>query len=242
MLGSNPVRSRSEYDKDHLRVQEVFATIQGEGPYAGTPAIFLRLAGCNLRCTFCDTDFESGFNNRVKHIEAARMIYDAMGENMIRLVVITGGEPLLQHLGPLVRDLSNSGVVSHVQVETAGTVWDESITQHVSSRFLSLVCSPKTGSVHPMIDLYCKHWKYIVKDREAHDHGFPIARTQYSNGPISGRPIPMFKPRGKGNTIYLQPCDEGAPETQRNVQAAIDRCMRYGHNLCLQQHKLIGLP
>lgn len=239
MLGSNPVRSRSEYDKLHLRVQEVFATIQGEGPFAGTPAIFLRLAGCNLRCTFCDTDFESGFNNLVTHNEVARMIYDAMGENMIRLVVITGGEPLLQHLGPLLRELSNSGVVNHVQVETAGTVWDESITQALASRFLSLVCSPKTGRVHPMIDLYCKHWKYIVKDREKYQDGIPIANTQHSEG---AAPIKLHRPSGKGNTIYLQPCDEGAPETQRNVKAAIHRSLQFGYNLCLQQHKLVGLP
>jgi len=59
MFGTNPLSKPIESDGLYLEVQDIFSTIQGEGPFAGKPAVFLRLAGCNLRCFFCDTDFES---------------------------------------------------------------------------------------------------------------------------------------------------------------------------------------
>ena len=59
MFGKNPIRKAIFDNADFYEVQEIFLTIQGEGPYAGTPAIFIRLGGCNLACNFCDTEFES---------------------------------------------------------------------------------------------------------------------------------------------------------------------------------------
>ena len=81
------------------RVKEIFYTLQGEGANAGTPATFIRFAGCNLWsgrekdrkkavCQFCDTDFVGGKNYSLDDLIAS--LYPA------RLVVLTGGEPLLQ--------------------------------------------------------------------------------------------------------------------------------------------------
>jgi organic radical activating enzyme len=58
MRGNNPIRPPEQGDGMILQVKSIFATIQGEGPNVGTPAVFIRLGGCNLACEFCDTSFE----------------------------------------------------------------------------------------------------------------------------------------------------------------------------------------
>ena len=73
-----------------MRVNEIFYSIQGEGRYTGTPAIFIRLAGCNLRCDFCDTEHQP--YQDLTEEEIMRQIADFPTSH----VVITGGEPMLQ--------------------------------------------------------------------------------------------------------------------------------------------------
>ncbi len=77
---------------NHLRVNEIFKSIQGESTYAGTPCVFVRLTGCNLRCSYCDTTYayEEGIDMSVNEI--INKIEDYSCKN----VCITGGEPLLQ--------------------------------------------------------------------------------------------------------------------------------------------------
>ena len=59
MFGKNPKRPSIVSDGNSIFVQEIFPTIQGEGIFSGLPAIFIRLGGCNLACSFCDTEFEN---------------------------------------------------------------------------------------------------------------------------------------------------------------------------------------
>ncbi|MCK5051658.1 MAG: radical SAM protein [Candidatus Cloacimonetes bacterium] len=76
-----------------LEISEIFCSIQGESTYAGLPCIFIRLAGCNLRCDYCDTtySYESDISLSINDIITKIKEYDT-----IKLVEITGGEPLLQ--------------------------------------------------------------------------------------------------------------------------------------------------
>lgn len=103
-----------------LRIAEVFPSVQGEGLRMGEPTVFVRLAGCNLRCSFCDTKYaRTGGTMRTRDSVVAEV-------RKIRLdfpaawVCLTGGEPLLQDISGLVRDLKKEGL--KVQVETNGTV------------------------------------------------------------------------------------------------------------------------
>jgi len=75
-----------------LEVCEVFYSLQGESSFAGLPCVFIRLSGCNLRCTWCDTQyaFETGTMMELERI------LDEVGKYPTKLVEITGGEPLLQ--------------------------------------------------------------------------------------------------------------------------------------------------
>jgi 7-carboxy-7-deazaguanine synthase len=106
-----------------MQVTEIFRSIQGEGTRAGLPCIFVRLTGCNLRCTWCDTAyaFHGGEKNgidqvmsRVRELSAA-----TNGGADLRLVEITGGEPLLQPETPaLAQSLLDAGYT--VMIETSG--------------------------------------------------------------------------------------------------------------------------
>jgi 7-carboxy-7-deazaguanine synthase len=98
-----------------LRVNETFVSIQGEGGLIGAPTLFIRLDGCPLRCTWCDTPYalEGDAGRPMAVDELARL---AAGRHHI---VITGGEPLAQDIGPLVRALAGN----HITIETSGTIF-----------------------------------------------------------------------------------------------------------------------
>ena len=104
-----------------LRIAEIFYSIQGEGVLAGIPSIFVRVSGCNLRCSWCDTPYTSWAP------EGDTMALDAIVERIrdyarARHVVITGGEPMLfEGVIGLTELLASGGY--HITIETAGTVY-----------------------------------------------------------------------------------------------------------------------
>ena len=116
-----------------MRIAEVFASVQGEGLLTGTPSVFVRASGCNLRCWFCDTPYTSwqpeGEDWSVEEIVAEVERLGAVGRykeaaptTPIRHAVITGGEPMLfAELLPLCERLETAGL--HITIETAGTLF-----------------------------------------------------------------------------------------------------------------------
>jgi 7-carboxy-7-deazaguanine synthase len=101
-----------------MKVIEIFRSIQGEGRSQGFPSIFLRLAGCNLDCAWCDTRYAREGGTPLPCSEILHTIASLGGNRLC----ITGGEPLLQwdQLLPLVERLQDTGY--HIEIETNGTI------------------------------------------------------------------------------------------------------------------------
>jgi 7-carboxy-7-deazaguanine synthase len=103
-----------------LQLSEIFYSIQGEGTWTGTPAVFIRLAGCNLACDFCDTDYSLKFFASVDDVVAQ---VRALGGEC-PMVILTGGEPLAQAETTLLIDaLRKDG--RRVHLESNGTIFTE---------------------------------------------------------------------------------------------------------------------
>ena len=99
-----------------MKIAEIFYSLQGEGALIGTPSVFVRTSGCNLRCTWCDTPYTSWTP------EGAERSLDSIVEEVTGYgaehVVITGGEPMI---APGIEELTHR-LPQHVTIETAGTV------------------------------------------------------------------------------------------------------------------------
>ena len=104
-----------------IKVSEIFTSFQGEGPYVGTPATFLRLYGCNLNCEWCDTDISTYEIMSVDDV--AEILMTQMEFNNIKTLIITGGEPTLQmeEIKRLIKELPD-GI--KIQMETNGSIFE----------------------------------------------------------------------------------------------------------------------
>lgn len=223
-----------------LDVHSVFYTIQGEGPLVGMPAVFVRLAGCNLQCPGCDTDYTSGRMTKT-HGAIMQDIRDVSRESIspTPLIVISGGEPFRQDIGPFVGYLLSLGYP--VQIETNGSLGppldDLDVWQGwVKTQRVMVICSPKAGKVNKNLQPLIAAYKYVMSaDLVAPDDGLPILALRHTASPRVARPP-------EGAVIFLQPMDERDPRRDAaNLSACIASCMRYGYRLCLQTHKIIGM-
>ncbi len=161
-----------------MKVAEIFRSLQGEGKNQGKPCLFIRLAGCNLNCRWCDTpEFRSG---------GREMSRDTVLEHLWRVnppyVCVTGGEPLLQadELEPLLASLVKRG--SAIDIETNGTI-DFSRLFPYASVCMDVKC-PSSGEKSDL-SLLAKirpqdSVKFVVKDE---------ADCLYAQGVISAHPI-----------------------------------------------------
>lgn len=207
-----------------LDVIKIWPTIQGEGPFQGKPSIFIRLAGCNLQCPGCDTDYTT---NR-SLVNPVRIVSECQKIMKKCLVVITGGEPFRQNLKPLLRNLFVSGY--KVQVETNGTIF-----QPLPFERIITVCSPKTPIIDEKLVPFIDAYKYILEA----DHVDPRDGLPTS---VLGKEIRPARPHSDLVPIYLQPMDSGNEEQNtKNLTAVVKSCFEYQYVVCIQLHKLLGL-
>jgi len=137
-----------------MQINEIFKSIQGEGPNFGKPAIFLRTAQCNLKCTWCDTKYTWDWKNYDFTKEVKEMTIVEIQEKILHLgikhLVITGGEPLLQQ-DDLADLLSFLKPDFYVEVETNCTILPNKMLTNLVDQWN---VSPKTENSGNVLELY----------------------------------------------------------------------------------------
>ena len=160
---------------DALVLSEIFLSVQGESTWAGLPCVFVRLTGCNLRCSYCDTAyaFTGGEKRTLAEIRArvhdlTKLFAGVPGPQRLPLVELTGGEPLLHpNALPLLKSLCDDGFT--VLLETSG----------------ALDIAPVDARVHRIMDLKCpssgesarNRWKNLPHLRATDEIKFVIATS-----------------------------------------------------------------
>lgn len=231
MLNQQKPSPKHSDELGRVYLHSIFPTIQGEGIFAGHPATFVRLAGCNLQCPACDTEYTQGAE-LTSPLEILKRVSDVTTVN--NLVVITGGEPLRQNIDKLVETLIANGFT--VQLETNGSL---PLTHHLVRLKAShpakfkIMCSPKLR-IHPGIASHVDAWKYVLSYKQVNvENGLPTHALELK-GKVAYPPEWCHQP------VYLQPLDSQNPEeNSKHLQAVIASCMSYGYIVCLQQHKLM---
>ncbi len=199
-----------------MLVNEIFYSLQGEGYHSGTPAVFVRLSGCNLRCPFCDTQHGHGIEMSEEAIVAAvHNLHPPTSDLRPPLVVLTGGEPALQLTPSLVELLHHEG--RKVAVETNGTLPLPGNVDWVTLSPKSLWLGEEAAPVLTRVD----ELKVLFDgghDPAAYDHIDAAHR-------------------------FLQPMDTGDPARNAALmRQAADYCL--GHpqwRLSLQIHKILDI-
>lgn len=242
-MNEQPPERKFNHPDGIVDLHHIFPTIQGEGPFAGTPAVFVRLAGCNLQCPWCDTEYTARRqmvtpNELLVMVTAATPAFH-MDRVPGPLVVITGGEPFRQNLSEVTKVLFNNGY--RVQIETNGVFYDP----HFPYGMATIVCSPKTPKIHHHLEPHLAALKYVLQNGRVAEDGLP-ADTMGTDWAVH-RPSQAF--RGE---IYVQPLDEAGAQAdasefceswpnRQNLSAAVKSAMRHGYRLCIQTHKLTGV-
>jgi organic radical activating enzyme len=207
-------------------VKEVFGpTVQGEGMHAGAPCVFLRFAGCNLECTWCDTDYSPSGAER---LDAATIVRRVRGidRHGSRRVVVTGGEPTLQWDAPLAAALREAGFVVHM--ESNGT-------RALRAPVDWLTVSPKPQfhlRGESLVVSRADECKVVVDEALTGLGAMLPARMEALDAQCA---------KWGCSARFLQPCMDGRYD--HHLAATIDLVTRYPHwRLSLQLHKLLGVP
>ncbi len=158
-----------------LSVNEVYLSIQGESTFAGLPCVFVRLAGCNLRCSYCDTAYAFTHGDKqnlaliVARVNELAAPFKAAGDLRLPLVELTGGEPLLQaNALPLMQTLCDGGYT--VLLETSGAMDISRVDPRVR-RIMDLKCPGSGESAR-------NRWENILELRGTDEVKFVIGSVE----------------------------------------------------------------
>lgn len=208
-------------------VSEIFHSIEGEGIEIGRPEVFIRLTGCNLRCTWCDTKYalENGEEMSIKEI------LQEVSKYPCKSVSITGGEPLLQkkELLELVEQLK---VLDYwIQINTNGTIFDEEIFNLVN--LITMDCKCPSSEMESDLDVLDKtkelfalktQFKFVISNEKDYEYAKKIVRFHLSD--VSG--------------IVFQP-EWNSRDFAKKLVALVKRdCLNA--RVILQQQKIIWGP
>ncbi|MHA3772058.1 7-carboxy-7-deazaguanine synthase QueE [Verrucomicrobiota bacterium sgz303538] len=219
-------------------VSEIFYSVQGEGELTGVPSVFIRLAGCNLRCTWCDTKYAS-WEPEGAQIPTEQILVEVNAAPASH-VVITGGEPMIgRGIHELAAAIRASG--KHITIETAGTIRPEGVACDLASLSPKLSGStPKAGEITPewierhekarlqpdvlreWISNYPYQLKFVVAERQDVDEIQDLLKR-------IGVPIPPYK-------VLLMPEGTDVATLNSRREMLIDVCKQKGFRYCDRLH------
>ena len=225
-------------DGSTLDFHSMFFTLQGEGPFTGQRSIFVRLAGCNLQCPGCDTEYTEGRVERSLD-DIIMDIHDLAVKHELgkgSLIVITGGEPLRQCIGPLVTQLIDAEYM--VQIESNGVFApDPELARRLAwTKRAVLIVSPKTSRINEVSASLASAFKYVLDHTSISERdGLPLQALGHPAAKGVARPLPDVP-------VYVNPYDSGDPLwNHENLMACRDSALRYGYICGIQMHKLLNL-
>ena len=228
------------------RVKNIFRTLQGEAYWAGRPAVFVRMVGCNMWSGYeadrerdakrtgadcplwCDTEFTKEGSTTYAADDLVAAIKEEGGD--IRFCVLTGGEPFLQADAELIETLHAAGF--QVAIETNGTIriadafWSDDHEAPLPPDWI--VCSPKLPAKHLTLE-YFDELKLVVPDYQPVDYAGFAERARLHN--VGGRELPL---------LWLQP--EDGPRLDKARKLAVDLALAHPDwRVSVQTHKMLGI-
>lgn len=237
---------------DALFVNEIFLSIQGESLYAGWPCIFVRLTGCNLRCSYCDTAYAFSGGQQmpleaiIDRIENLAARYERNTARLrLPIVELTGGEPLLQHeTFRLMRVLCDMGFT--VLLETNGSLDVSPVDERVH-KVMDIKC-PSSGEEHRncwanLSKLTTKdELKFVIATHEDYEwaRGVVVSRALHRVCAVSFSWATPLEPSQRDPSLLPMPA-EHRPITRRELaERVLDDALPV--RLQLQLHKFIWPP
>lgn len=223
-------------EKTTYKINEIFQTLQGEGGFTGQPSIFIRLQGCPVGCSWCDTKhtwetkpaLEIPVNDLLAKTQETEQWSELSPTQILALfseqkyqakhVVITGGEPCMFDLIPLCQQLEQQGYST--QIETSGT--------------FEIITTDKCWvTVSPKVNMRGGYPVLASALKRANEIKHPVATEQH----VDDLKALLIKHNVQDTPIYLQPISQ----KQRATELAIQTCIENNWRLSVQVHKYIGI-
>lgn len=204
------------------KVHEIFYTLQGEGAHSGIPAVFVRFSGCNLRCPWCDTEFE-GYKEMTAEqiVSEIQNLYDIPNVRR-KMCILTGGEPALQADKQLIDAIHAAGF--YIGIETNGT-------RPMPDGIDWITCSPKEGTKLALKQVN------EVKVVFTGTYDPEVWRTQLKAEHWLLQPL-----RYTGEWLMMSGVDEWEDDANDNLDETVRYILAHPFwRLSVQLHKIVGL-
>lgn len=257
-------------DSGELLVTTIFRTLQGEAPFSGWPAVFLRMSGCNFgdkspdsACKWCDTFFAFD-QGKIHTVDALTEVLSATKAHADDILVITGGEPTLQkNLVPFIQHLVQEDIFGTIQIETNGTQpgWFKDAINHdmqfsrgVDEPGVFVVASPKgiykAGKIPKPSDAVLEHvgaLKFVIEaDPSSPHYKVPewVVEVQSEYGmPVYVSPMAHYKKpyQGEVSSIWDQELIDH-DITSKNYGWTAEYAIQHGYRLSVQSHLFTAIP
>jgi 7-carboxy-7-deazaguanine synthase len=220
-----------------LKLSEIFYSLQGEGLDIGKPAIFIRMALCNLSCIWCDTKYTWDWDHYAYGREVSEMTIPEIREKLsgfdTKHCVITGGEPLIQQMKliPLLSELKSNDYF--IEVETNGTLLPSSMAEryvdrwNVSPKLQNSSISIEYREIPECLEYFAENTKAYMK--------FVIC----NHSDIDEVTALVERYGLKGQRILLMPEGNSAEDIMRKSKWLSEICLRHGYRLSVRLHTLI---